>query len=68
MGRQSDVSAAVAAETGGGTCEESTSSIFKHRCRLCLKVLGSDSALQIHMRSHTGWTTTEPRLIMLKIH
>lgn len=28
--------------------------IFRHRCRLCLKVLGSDSALQIHMRSHTG--------------
>ncbi|KAK3607354.1 hypothetical protein CHS0354_036966, partial [Potamilus streckersoni] len=27
---------------------------FKHRCRLCHKVFGSDSALQIHFRSHTG--------------
>jgi len=42
-----------AAELGG---EDSASSIFKHRCRLCLKILGSDSALQIHMRSHTGWS------------
>ena len=45
--RQSD----GAGETGG---VEDSSTIFKHRCRLCLKVLGSDSALQIHMRSHTG--------------
>lgn len=27
---------------------------FKHRCRYCQKVFGSDSALQIHIRSHTG--------------
>lgn len=27
---------------------------FKHRCRFCGKVFGSDSALQIHIRSHTG--------------
>ena len=27
---------------------------FKHRCRYCGKVFGSDSALQIHVRSHTG--------------
>ena len=27
---------------------------FKHKCRLCHKVFGSDSALQIHIRSHTG--------------
>ncbi|KAG8290768.1 Sal-like protein 1 [Homalodisca vitripennis] len=26
---------------------------FKHRCRYCGKVFGSDSALQIHIRSHT---------------
>lgn len=26
----------------------------KHRCRYCGKVFGSDSALQIHLRSHTG--------------
>jgi len=49
--RQSECGAA--ADAGGGGSDE-TSSIFKHRCRLCLKVLGSDSALQIHMRSHTG--------------
>lgn len=27
---------------------------LKHRCRFCGKVFGSDSALQIHLRSHTG--------------
>ncbi|XP_062276742.1 sal-like protein 1 [Scomber scombrus] len=27
---------------------------FKHTCKFCSKVLGSDSALQIHLRSHTG--------------
>lgn len=27
---------------------------LKHRCRYCGKVFGSDSALQIHLRSHTG--------------
>jgi len=43
-----------AAETGG----DDSSAVFKHRCRLCLKVLGSDSALQIHMRSHTGSSLT----------
>ncbi|KAH9515706.1 Sal-like protein 1, partial [Bulinus truncatus] len=26
---------------------------FKHKCRFCHKVFGSDSALQIHVRSHT---------------
>lgn len=30
---------------------------FKHRCRYCGKVFGSDSALQIHIRSHTGELT-----------
>uniref|UniRef100_A0A672KQV1 Sal-like protein 1 n=1 Tax=Sinocyclocheilus grahami TaxID=75366 RepID=A0A672KQV1_SINGR len=28
--------------------------ILKHKCRFCAKVFGSDSALQIHLRSHTG--------------
>ncbi|KAL7401509.1 hypothetical protein ABVT39_000847 [Epinephelus coioides] len=28
--------------------------LFKHRCRFCSKGFGSDSALQIHLRSHTG--------------
>lgn len=27
---------------------------LKHKCRFCAKVFGSDSALQIHLRSHTG--------------
>ena len=27
---------------------------WRHRCRLCLKVFGSASALEIHTRSHTG--------------
>ncbi|XP_051946712.1 sal-like protein 1 [Xyrauchen texanus] len=32
----------------------SEDSFFKHKCRFCGKVFGSDSALQIHLRSHTG--------------
>lgn len=28
--------------------------LLKHRCRYCGKIFGSDSALQIHLRSHTG--------------
>ncbi|KAM3870110.1 sal-like protein 1 [Diretmus argenteus] len=32
----------------------SKDSLFKHKCRFCAKVFGSDSALQIHLRSHTG--------------
>uniref|UniRef100_A0A668AA62 Sal-like protein 1 n=1 Tax=Myripristis murdjan TaxID=586833 RepID=A0A668AA62_9TELE len=32
----------------------SKDSFFKHKCRFCTKVFGSDSALQIHLRSHTG--------------
>ncbi|XP_008496075.1 sal-like protein 4 [Calypte anna] len=27
---------------------------FKHKCKFCGKVFGNDSALQIHLRSHTG--------------
>jgi hypothetical protein len=27
---------------------------FRHRCQICSKIFGSDSAVQIHMRSHTG--------------
>lgn len=30
------------------------SALFKHRCRYCGKIFGSDSSLQIHIRSHTG--------------
>ncbi|CAG0888338.1 unnamed protein product [Darwinula stevensoni] len=33
---------------------ESGKDLFRHRCRYCGKVFGSDSALQIHIRSHTG--------------
>ncbi|XP_030622074.1 sal-like protein 1a isoform X1 [Chanos chanos] len=32
----------------------SEDTFFKHKCRFCAKVFGSDSALQIHLRSHTG--------------
>ncbi|ODM91572.1 Sal-like protein 4 [Orchesella cincta] len=34
--------------------DKSREPFFKHRCRYCGKVFGSDSALQIHIRSHTG--------------
>ncbi|GIY16115.1 homeotic protein spalt-major [Caerostris extrusa] len=27
---------------------------MRHKCKYCSKLLGSDSALQIHLRSHTG--------------
>ncbi|XP_039188179.1 sal-like protein 4 isoform X1 [Crotalus tigris] len=29
-------------------------SFFKHKCKFCGKIFGNDSALQIHLRSHTG--------------
>lgn len=32
----------------------SEESFFKHKCKFCGKVFGNDSALQIHLRSHTG--------------
>lgn len=28
--------------------------LFKYKCKFCGKVFGNDSALQIHLRSHTG--------------
>ncbi|NP_001165537.1 spalt-like transcription factor 4 S homeolog [Xenopus laevis] len=28
--------------------------LFRHKCKFCGKVFGNDSALQIHLRSHTG--------------
>ena len=39
---------------GGGGLMDKREPFFKHRCRYCGKVFGSDSALQIHIRSHTG--------------
>ncbi|XP_018419133.1 PREDICTED: sal-like protein 1 isoform X2 [Nanorana parkeri] len=36
------------------TKSASDEAFFKHKCRFCAKVFGSDSALQIHLRSHTG--------------
>lgn len=35
---------------------------LKHRCRYCGKIFGSDSALQIHLRSHTGERPFECRV------
>ncbi|CAG0916124.1 unnamed protein product [Notodromas monacha] len=34
--------------------DKSKEAMMRHRCRYCGKVFGSDSALQIHIRSHTG--------------
>ncbi|XP_063041133.1 sal-like protein 3b [Engraulis encrasicolus] len=40
--------------SSGSSKPSSDDAFFKHRCRFCAKVFGSDSALQIHLRSHTG--------------
>ena len=36
---------------------------FKHKCRFCHKVFGSDSALQIHIRSHTGTSAPSDKMV-----
>ncbi|XP_078500982.1 sal-like protein 2 [Lissotriton helveticus] len=43
-------------KNGEAACAESLQekSSGRHKCRFCAKVFGSDSALQIHLRSHTG--------------
>ncbi|MBN3288473.1 SALL4 protein, partial [Polyodon spathula] len=41
----------ISVETKTAGVEES---LFKHKCKYCGKVFGNDSALQIHLRSHTG--------------
>uniref|UniRef100_A0A8C5CT45 C2H2-type domain-containing protein n=1 Tax=Gadus morhua TaxID=8049 RepID=A0A8C5CT45_GADMO len=37
-----------------GSKASSNRGFFKHRCTFCSKLFGSESALQIHVRSHTG--------------
>ncbi|KAM9352420.1 sal-like protein 1 [Symphorus nematophorus] len=49
-----DALAALARQTKRTKLSVPTSSLFRHTCRFCTKVFVSDSALQIHLRSHTG--------------
>ncbi|MEE6506333.1 hypothetical protein FKM82_007633 [Ascaphus truei] len=53
-----DPSKRLKAKIPGITTPESKPStdehLFKHKCKFCGKVFGNDSALQIHLRSHTG--------------
>lgn len=37
-----------------GSAKDANHAIVRNRCRYCGKIFGSDSALQIHLRSHTG--------------
>lgn len=50
-GKGSSLSPYDGKSAGGGSRGDN---FYKHRCRYCGKVFGSDSALQIHIRSHTG--------------
>ncbi|RUS86997.1 hypothetical protein EGW08_005235, partial [Elysia chlorotica] len=55
-GRKEGVSGRKEREKGGVLERSQYASddpFFKHKCRFCHKVFGSDSALQIHVRSHT---------------
>lgn len=55
----------VISESGDGRSYlGSDDPFFKHKCRLCGKVFGSDSALQIHVRSHTGKLLLIPKVIL----
>lgn len=49
-----DALAALAQQNKNKNLSTLKESLFKHKCRFCSKVFGSDSALQIHLRSHTG--------------
>ncbi|XP_056404000.1 LOW QUALITY PROTEIN: sal-like protein 4 [Hyla sarda] len=40
--------------TSEGKPNNNEDQFFRHKCKFCGKVFGNDSALQIHLRSHTG--------------
>ncbi|XP_023219873.1 sal-like protein 1 [Centruroides sculpturatus] len=54
LSSSTDISRYCKGKDSEGKRDGTDEAFFRHRCRFCGKLFGSDSALQIHIRSHTG--------------